>query len=225
MFSRETSPLRPAHAFRGKTHQARPLWWANMSCPDCPDPWVRGEVADTRHGCLKGKGRLVYALFLNSGQCNQAYHPCSGLLLDGPAAPSVWWWSWWSWWWWWWWWWRWWWWWWWWSFGPPQLMFIMWGLDSSQVIRSKSWLQASEVLLAADWWPLFPQVFMDNHDTQRGGACGANLTYKNGALYTLANAARRWMARWRRSEIGEIGLLRHWGSTEGKLQKFGPEQS
>lgn len=30
-------------------------------------------------------------------------------------------------------------------------------------------------------------VFMDNHDTQRGGACGANLTYKNGALYTLAN--------------------------------------
>ena len=30
-------------------------------------------------------------------------------------------------------------------------MFIMWGLDSSQVIRSKSWLQASEVLLAADW--------------------------------------------------------------------------
>lgn len=29
---------------------------------------------------------------------------------------------------------------------------------------------------------------MDNHDTQRGEA---ELTYKNGALYTLANAARQ----------------------------------
>jgi len=37
-------------------------------------------------------------------------------------------------------------------------------------------------------WGLMPSgsavVFLDNHDTQRGGA---PLTYKNGALYTLAN--------------------------------------
>ena len=37
-------------------------------------------------------------------------------------------------------------------------------------------------------WGLLPRehavVFVDNHDTQRGGA---ELTYKSGALYTLAN--------------------------------------